>query len=264
MAVIIFIAGLFYTILLLFWQWLLFYQHKIIFKWIRNQRLRLFVEPYHAPYTFKHRYWTGLLLLVRVIVLVISASNVSGDRGITLLAIGILAIILLFLVTCRPYKSWAVEVLEIASYANIAGLCLATFYTSQVGASQYVVGYISGTISLLLFLAIVSYHVFTQLFFKTQLGRKLKNRFTRKLDSENDDQVSFVTMQDREESKLATYSQVDPPPKSDREPPSHIVSLKRRRNTTDSVCGNANYEENELKPVENKVFDSSTPYNLMK
>ena len=60
----------------------------------------MFVEPYHAPYAFKHRYWTGLLLLVRVTVYVISAANVSGDRGITLLAIGIVANILLFLVTC--------------------------------------------------------------------------------------------------------------------------------------------------------------------
>ena len=93
-AAIIFVAGIFYTALLFSWQWLLYYQHKAILKWIQSQRLRMFVEPYHAPYAFKHRYWTGLLLLVRVIVHVISAANVSGDRGITLLAIGIIVIIL--------------------------------------------------------------------------------------------------------------------------------------------------------------------------
>jgi Trk-type K+ transport system membrane component len=99
-AAIIFLAGLFYTILLLLWQWLLYYQHKFIFKWMQNQRLRMFVEPYHAPYAFKHRYWTGLLLLVRVTAYVISATDhadVSGDSGIILLAIGIIAIILLIL-----------------------------------------------------------------------------------------------------------------------------------------------------------------------
>ena len=63
-AAIIFLVGLFYTILLLLWQWLLYYQHKFVFKWIQSQRLRMFVEPYHAPYAFKHRYWTGLLLLL--------------------------------------------------------------------------------------------------------------------------------------------------------------------------------------------------------
>ena len=92
----------------------------------------MFVEPYYAPYAFKHRYWTGLLLLVRVtIYYIISAADVSGERGITLLAIGIIVIVLLLLVSCRPYKSWPLEVLEIACYTNIAGLCLATFYTSK-------------------------------------------------------------------------------------------------------------------------------------
>ena len=118
-AALIFVASLFYTVLLFTWQWLLYYQHKTIFKWIRSQRLRMFVEPYHAPYAFKHRYWTGLLLLVRVIVIITSAANVSGDRGITILAIGLIVIILLILVSCRPYKSWPVEFLEIICYANI-------------------------------------------------------------------------------------------------------------------------------------------------
>ena len=102
-AAIISLAGLFYTIVLLLWQWLLYYQHKFIFRWIQSQRLRMFVEPYHAPYAFKHRYWTGLLLFVRVIAHVISATDhadVSGDRGVTLLAIGIITIILLVFASC--------------------------------------------------------------------------------------------------------------------------------------------------------------------
>jgi hypothetical protein len=265
-AAIIFLAGLFYTFLLLLWQWLLYYQHKMIFKWIQSQRLRIFVEPYHAPYTFKHRYWTGLLLLIRVVVHVISASNVSGDRGITLLAIGIIAIILLFFVSCRPYKSWIVEILEIASYANIAGLSLATFYSSRVGKGQDVVGYISGTISLILFLVVLTYHVVTQLTFVTQLGKKLKNRFTRDQQfDDSDKEVSLVSTQASEEGKSATYSEIDPPPRIDVAPRSHL-NLRSRRNTADSVSGNAlpDYEENELKPIGRKIIDSSTPYSLMK
>ena len=250
-AAIISLAGLFYTIVLLFWQWLLYYQHKFLFRWIQSQRLRMFVEPYHAPYAFKHRYWTGLLLLVRVIAYVISATDhahVSSDRGITLLAIGIIAIILLVFFSCRPYKSWPVEVLEIICYANIAGLCLATFYTSRVGKNQEVVGYISGTISLILFLIVLTYHVVTQLFFKTQLGQRVKNRFIRQFnDSESDEQDDLVTTQDSEEGKAATYSEIEPPPRRDVVPLSHFVNLRSRRSTTDSVSGSTNeYEENEL------------------
>ena len=261
-AVLIFVAGLFYTVLLFSWQWLLYYQHKMIFKWVQSQRLRIFVEPYHAPYAFKHRYWTGLLLLVRVFVLIISAANVSGDRGITILAIGLTVIILLVLVSCRPYKSWPVEFLEIICYANIIGLCLATLYVAKVGNSQGVVGYISGTITLVLFLIVLTYHVVTQLFLKTQLGKKVKNRLNRQFnDAENEDQISLVT-HDNEESKPATYSEVDPPPRRDAVPLSYFVNL---RNTTDSVLGSGGCEENELRLREQAINGpTATPYSLMK
>ena len=201
---------------------------------------------------------------MRIIVHVISAANVSGDREITLLAIGTIAIILLILVSCRPYKNWPVELLEIICYANIAGLCLATLYTSKVGKSQDVAGYISGTISLILFLVVLTYHVVTQLFFKIQLGKKLKIKFNRQFnDPENEEQISFVTTQDSEEGKPATYSEVDPPPRRDAVPLSHLVNLRSRRNTTDSVSGSANCEENELRPIEQEI-KSLTPYSLMK
>ena len=263
-AAIIFLAGLFYTVLLFSWQWLLYYQHKTILKWIQSQRLCMFVKPYHAPYAFKHRYWTGLLLLARVTIYVISVVDVSGDREITLLAIGLIANILLILVSFRPYKRWEVEFLDIVCYANIVGLCIATFYTSKVGNSQDVVGYISGTISLILFLIVLTYHVVTQLFFKTRFGQRFKTRFTRQLnDSKYDEQVSFVTTQDSEEGKPATYSEVDPPPRRDAVPLSYFVNLRGRRNTAASVSGSAKCEENELRPIEQEM-NSSTPYSLMK
>ena len=106
MAALILIAGIFYTVILFSWQWLLYYQHKKIFKWIiRNQRLCMFVEPNHAPYAFKHRYWAGLLLLVRAIVYTISTADVSiSDRTLTLLAIGIIVFLLtILLCSFRPY-----------------------------------------------------------------------------------------------------------------------------------------------------------------
>ena len=87
----------------------------------------------------------------------------------------------------------------------------------------------------------------TQLFFKTQLGRTLKIRFTQQFnDPENDEQVDLVTTQDSVEGKPATYSEVDPPPRKDAIPLSHFANLRSRRNTTDGVSES---EENELKPI---------------
>ena len=45
----ILIMGVFYTIVLLFWQWFLIYQDYPILKWTKYQKLHHFIEPYHAP-----------------------------------------------------------------------------------------------------------------------------------------------------------------------------------------------------------------------
>ena len=104
--------------------------------------------------------------------------------------------------------------------------------------SQEVFGYISETISLILFLIILTYQVVTQLFFKTQLGQRSQNRFIPQLkDSENDEQDDLVTMQDSEERKAAIYSEIDPPPRRDAVPLSCFANLRSRRNTTNSVSG---------------------------
>ena len=88
---------------------------------------------------------------------------------------------------------------------------------------------------------ILTYHVVNQLFFKIQLGQRIKNRFIRQFnDSESDEKDDLVTMQDSEEGKAATYSEIDPPPRRDEVPLSHFVNLRSRRNTTDSVSGSTN------------------------
>ena len=72
-AILILILGLLHTILIFFWQWLLQCPRSKFFKWTRNQKLHSFIDTYHISHTAKHRYWTGLLLLVRVVMYLISA-----------------------------------------------------------------------------------------------------------------------------------------------------------------------------------------------
>lgn len=67
-ALLIILAGVPYTILLLLWQWIVRAPKGKVFKWTRNTKLYAFMAVYHAPYNNKYRYWTGLLLLVRVIL----------------------------------------------------------------------------------------------------------------------------------------------------------------------------------------------------
>ena len=125
-AILILIAGTAYTSLLILWQWLLQYNKIFI-----NQSLYMFLEPYHAPYNNKHCYWTGLLLLVRVILYIISAVNISNNPDINLLVIGIVVSTLLLLkgiLSFQVYKRWLIEALELACYFNIIIFCLAKLF----------------------------------------------------------------------------------------------------------------------------------------
>ena len=120
-AVIIVVLGLIYTSLLLFWQCLAKFSNKALFLWVKNTKLTSFIDAYHAPYTARNRYWTGLLLLARVILYLTAAINVSSEPSVNLLAI-LLVIGCISLLHAYSgisiYKKWPLNVLAIA-YAFI-------------------------------------------------------------------------------------------------------------------------------------------------
>ena len=55
-ALLIILVGVPYTILLLFWQWIVHAPRWKVFKWTRNTKLNAFIAAYHVPYNSKYRY----------------------------------------------------------------------------------------------------------------------------------------------------------------------------------------------------------------
>ena len=176
-AILILMVGVAYTCTLFFWQWILLYQNKCIFKWIRSQRLCHFIEPYHAPYVLKHRYWTGLLLFVRVALYLVFALNVSGDPGVNLLAITIAVISILSIkgYIGKIYKMNLIDKMEMVCYANI-GVFSAVSQTSRSKQIMQISACMSGSISLLLLLAVVVYHTYIALCSSQLRQCKLRDR----------------------------------------------------------------------------------------
>ena len=171
-AIFILLAGIVYTTLLFSWQWLLhFNKGSKVLKWTRNPKVSGFIEIYHAPYTPRNRYWTGLLLFVRVILYIASAANVSGDPKINLLTIGsvitgVLLISKLVGIGDCVYKKWSIEILEVASYVNLLLLSLATFFSLGNIRARKAVTNTSVSIMFLLLLCVLFYHVYTELIMK--------------------------------------------------------------------------------------------------
>ena len=161
-AVLILLVGLIYTLLLFSWQWLLCCPTKRV-KWIRNQKLNYFMEMYVIPYSPTHRYWTGLLLLIRVSIYLISAFNPSSDPRITLSStIFIISFLFLYIAMfgVRMYKHWLVNAMETLTYFNLIALSIFTWYSTDAEGNQEAVTNISIGITFVQLLVVLLYHVF--------------------------------------------------------------------------------------------------------
>ena len=210
---------LLYTALVFFWTWLVRYQNKIIFKWVRYQKLHHFMEPYHAPYATEYRYWTGLLLIIRIILFSVSAINFSRDPRVDFVStIFVIGCLILFkgVMAKRIYKNVLIDVMETVIYFNLVFLAAFTWYSLDLGGNQVAVAYISVVIIFALLLAVIVFHLlrFTCLYKLSFCKRSLRGITTgiagkSKVQENGDelDEVDGVLMQ-RAKPKYVSYSVV--------------------------------------------------------
>lgn len=168
-AMLILILGLLYTILITSWQGLLHCPRSKLFRWTRNQKLQAFIDTYHIPHTAKHRYWTGLLLLVRVVIFLIATFSVSIDPQITLLTTAVIISCLLSYKTIlmiRVYKNWLLNAMESYVCFNIVIFAMITWYTFDNSGSknlevlQTVAAYLSAGSVFIILILVVAFHMY--------------------------------------------------------------------------------------------------------
>lgn len=161
-AIIILIVGIAYSSILFFWPWLLHHQNKVVFSWVRYQKLHHFIAPYHGPYNDSHRYWTGLLMFARVALYLVFTLNTSNDPGVNLLAIAVIIGTVLFLRARvgRIYRSNVVDWIEMICYLNILMFSSVQLYLLKTGSKEAITlaTYISGVTIVVLFVAVIFYH----------------------------------------------------------------------------------------------------------
>ena len=159
-----------YTLLLLLSQWLQPKSHLRLLCWVRNPKLKAILDTYHAPYKLKHRYWTGLLLLVRCVLFLVFAFNISGDANINLLVISSSAFGIIGWLTFSGvvYKSRYLNAIEVSFILNLGMLAIATYHVTLSGGSQSAVAYTSVGIAFLIFVGIVIYHIYIRVKSKVQ------------------------------------------------------------------------------------------------
>ena len=129
-----------------------------VFSWI--DKLKPFFDTYTGPYKDKARFWTGLLLLVRITLLVVHAFDYSDSHIPHLVVItSCLVLISNMVILNGVYKSHSLNVLEYFFICNIMVLFLIKI--SSLGVNlQSVVSHLLVSSAFLAFLGIVGYHVY--------------------------------------------------------------------------------------------------------
>lgn len=132
-------------------------------KWIN--KLKPFLDAHTGHYRDHYRYWTGLLLLARVIIAIFVSLNLTNT--VMTVPLLIVTIVMLMLIAIAwsgggVYRSWPRNLLECFFFLNLGIFAVSTMFVLKIGGNQEALFYTSGTIALLEFLGILVYHTYHQ------------------------------------------------------------------------------------------------------
>ena len=149
-----------YIFLLLFGHWLQGCSNWWVLSWLN--KIKPFMDAYHAPYKKHTRYWTGLLLLSRLGLFLTFAINTNGSESINILAVSSVTIALLTLKLLRVYENLYKDILESSFILNLGIFSVATFYLkeeSENDNSQLILSSISVGTAFITFIGILLFHI---------------------------------------------------------------------------------------------------------
>ena len=127
-----------------------------ILSWLN--KIKPFMDAYHAPYRKHTRYWTGLLLITR---LGLFLSFASDSESVNTAAVASVTVALLS-IRFRVYEHFYNDVLESSFFLNLGIFSIATFYLNEksedTAKSQLILSSISVGIAFITFLGILLFH----------------------------------------------------------------------------------------------------------
>lgn len=177
-ALLVLLVGLVYTLLLLFWQCFLHCSNRKVTKWVTHPKLNSFMDAYHAPYSSQYRFWTGLLLLVRVLLYLVSAYVDENPSFILLLIIVVVGSLLLISnLSHKVYKQWPLSTLESLCIFNVIIFAAATLYVRETNEDQTALAYTSASVSFVTFFIILVYHTYMFVLIRLSCLHSLPRKF---------------------------------------------------------------------------------------
>ena len=164
-SILILALGTVYTMLLFFGQWIRKINREqqdssTLAKFFQSTKYNTFIDAYHAPFVFKHRYWIGILLFTRIFHHLLSA--VLNESTHMLIVSSIVSLLfILKLLAGKMYKNWLTGCLEVSWLINLLLFSVSTYYVNVTNGDQLAVANTSVFIAFITFLGIVLYHTHT-------------------------------------------------------------------------------------------------------
>jgi hypothetical protein len=145
-----------YTLCLAFFQQLQAFSGHRLFQWVN--KFKPVFDCYAGPYKDKYRFWTGMLLVVRTLLIILFTANTTASVDLNSLIILVVSCTLLLANTNGAYKNNLVNYLESFFYLQLAVFSGGVFYAWHNHGSVTAVAHTSFGLALVIFLAVLGYH----------------------------------------------------------------------------------------------------------
>ena len=161
--------------------------------------LKPILDAYGGPYKDKYRPWTGVLLLVRVILALITSLSDSKFASIGVLMCVMVILITIHCLAHGIYTKWYLNVLEIAFLLNL--ILLGYVATASASEQHLVYTSILLVISFFSFFGIILYHIHLKVKPKVDV-KKYYNKYMKALQAKMFSKRAFTA----EESFVSVHS----------------------------------------------------------
>ena len=137
--------------------------HHKAFRWVN--RLKPFLDAYQGPYSDKFRFWTGLMLMIRVPLFIIYTANFRHDLAISFFWTITASSLALFIILSKTvYRHKIANRIETFTLLNLIILCSVNWLTSTTGYIQWqstrkFTSYASVAVMMLVFMGIILYQL---------------------------------------------------------------------------------------------------------
>ena len=139
-----------YTLCLAFFQQLQACSGHRLFQWVN--KLKPLFDSYAGPYKDKYRFWTGMLLVARTLLMLLFATNISGSIDFYLLVLSVVSCAILVAQSNGIYKKWPYNYLETFFYVQLVVFGVCAVYARHNNQSITTVAYTSIALTVVAFL----------------------------------------------------------------------------------------------------------------